>query len=587
MDRPDGRGGDHGRPAVGARPVAAERSRGRAARPAGARAGRSADPAGDRGRECGRDLGIHRAHGRRQPRPALRGARRRQGGHLQAGRGLPLRLRPRPADRADRRSRHVPDRRRAGRVRAAGAAVAARGGARRRAAAGRPEARPQGQAGVRDGRGPSAGFGRRPAPAEPDLSAHAVRGASLPADVRPAARRPVARHEPDRRRPVRQEDPIPGVVVRPLLALVALLALSPVPAAAAATTPTCGEPYRIDRTLPDGARWTMCWEMRNIEGLTLTQVAYTPKNGRAVGVLRSASLAQIQVPYDSGEPRYEDIGALGAAAIPLRAQDCPGGERPDQYVCVTTRPRGHAYFKDEPYASAQGDDLVVFSAFQVGWYTYLAEWAFGDTGTITPRVGATGSLADFTTTPAYGWPIGVGRHHFEESHSHNIFWRLDFDIDGRSGDRVEQYDFSGSGTTRRTMRRTALTRETAAVYRPMRWWRVVDYGVRNADGHAVSWEIDNSGSAQYRGPASERFTHADLYVTNYRACERLASENPTPRCADSVDKYVNGEVVRDPVVWVNVDFHHVVRDEDHDPMPTHWQGFHITPRDVTSTNPYR
>ncbi|MBB2913960.1 primary-amine oxidase [Streptosporangium becharense] len=363
---------------------------------------------------------------------------------------------------------------------------------------------------------------------------------------------------------------------------------APARAAAQAPAAPCSAPYLIDKILPNGARWQLCWEMRTVEGLTLSKVVYTPRGGRPAAVLRSTALAQIHVPYDRGEPRYHDIGALGHAAIPLRAADCPLGERREQFVCVTTRARGHAYLKSDPElgnTSAQGSDLVVFAAFQVGWYTYLAEWAFSDDGAITPRVGATGSLAGFTTTPEHGWPIGVGNTDFEASHTHNVFWRLDFDVAGRADDVVEQYDFTGSGTAKRKIKRTVFTQEAKAVSGPMRWWRVVDRKVRNADRHRVSWEINNSDSAQYRGPADEAFTRADVYVTDYRSCERLASANPSPRCARSVDRYVNGERLTDPVLWVNVGFHHVARDEDADPMPTHWQGFRITPRDVTAKNP--
>lgn len=358
------------------------------------------------------------------------------------------------------------------------------------------------------------------------------------------------------------------------------------PAAAA-----CSSPYLVDETLPNGARWQLCWEMRTIEGLTLNKVVYTPKGGTPVSVLRSAALAQIHVPYDSGEPRYHDIGSLGGSVVALTDADCTGGERRKQDVCVMTRPRGHAYLKDgygDPAQrrSAQGRELVVLAAYQVGWYTYVSEFVFGDDGAITPRVGATGSLADTTTAPKHGWPIGVGRKHFEESHSHNIFWRMDFDIQGSSRDVVEQYDFAGNRTKKRSIVRTPFTRETKAVNQRMRWWRVLDPKVRNADGHPVSWEINNSDSAEYRGPSDEAFTHADLYVTQYRNCERLATMNVAPKCKESVDAYAGRERLTDPVLWVNVGFHHVARDEDADPMPVHWQGFRITPRDVTAKNPY-
>ncbi|WP_406312312.1 copper amine oxidase [Streptosporangium sp. NBC_01639] len=427
------------------------------------------------------------------------------------------------------------------------------------------------------------------------LSLFPLVGAPATAHATPAAR-PSAAASGQALAPVSGQAIAPVPAARPL-------PVPPVPAAPTPAGPTqagrapavrapqapCSAPYRVDKTLPNGARWQLCWEMRTVEGLTLTKVVYTPKGSRPVSVLRSTALAQIHVPYDSGNPRYHDIGALGQAAVPLQAADCPGGERRGQYVCVTTRARGHAYLKsgfDGPNSSAQGRDLVVFAAFQVGWYTYLAEWAFSDDGAITPRAGATGSLAGTTTAPEHGWPIGVGSTAFEESHSHNIFWRLDFDIQGEAGDVVEQYDFTGSGTAKRSLKRTAFTTETKAVNSRMRWWRVLDRGVRNADGHPVSWEINNSDSAEYRGPAGETFTRADVYVTQYRSCERLATVNPAPGCATSVDRYVNGERLADPVLWVNVGFHHVARDEDADPMPTHWQGFRITPRDVTAKNPY-
>ena len=204
-----------------------------------------------------------------------------------------------------------------------------------------------------------------------------------------------------------------------------------------APAPPCSAPYLIDKQLPNGARWTMCWEMREIEGITLTHVVYTPRGQQPVSVLRSSHLAQIHVPYDSGEPRYHDMaGSLGSSAVPLQTQDCPNGDRRMQndvpVVCVNTAPRGLAYLKpslgdDALRTSAQGNDLVVFSAFEIGWYTYLAEWRFSDDGSVVPRVGATGSLRGSEGTvvsPKHGWPIGVGSSSFEESHNHNVFWRI-------------------------------------------------------------------------------------------------------------------------------------------------------------------
>lgn len=108
---------------------------------------------------------------------------------------------------------------------------------------------------------------------------------------------------------------------------------------------------------------------------------------------------------------------------------------------------------------------------------------------------------------------------------------------------------------------------------------------KNADRHPRSWELVQQHSDRYDAHAS---TSKDLYVTQYRACERLASGNGDPACrgrGTSVDKWANGEALTHPVMWVKVGFHHIPRDEDQTPTPIHWQGFRLAPRDVTAMSP--
>jgi primary-amine oxidase len=385
-------------------------------------------------------------------------------------------------------------------------------------------------------------------------------------------------------------------VVVTAVAALAGLGIAPAHAAPeprAAAAPACSGNYRIDKTMSNGARWQMCWEIRALAGLVLTKVTYTPRGGRPTQVLSRASLAEMHVPYDIGQPRYFDLSAIGFGGDSIQTlapRECPGGELRShggrQVLCVEDQPRGLAYKHDEVGRSIQGHDLVVFVDSQLGWYDYLTEWRFGDDGSITPRSGATGSLSpgDFTDART-GWPIGVGATRFSENHSHNAFWRIDFDINSQTGNKAEQFDFTGSGTAARQMRRAAVSRESAVDLAPMRFWRVVNPNALNADRHAMSWEVNVEDSDQYRGPADEKFTHHDVYVTQYRLCEELAAGNPAPGCRKAVNEYVNGETITDPVLWVNVDYHHVPRDEDEDPMPTHWQGFKILPRDVTARSP--
>ncbi|BCL26886.1 hypothetical protein GCM10017557_17450 [Streptomyces aurantiacus] len=384
------------------------------------------------------------------------------------------------------------------------------------------------------------------------------------------------------------------------------------PAAAAAAD--CSAAYKIEQTLSTGTTWTMCWHYESEAGLVLEDVSYQPKGEAApIRVLSSAKLAQIHVPYDDGSVEYDDLTGFGfgQGLMNLAPGECPGGtiksvkvpdawdpEHPDvNGLCTTTRSRGHAYRMQGDTANKvfqqQGKDLLVYTVNQVGWYEYMTEWRFQDDGTINMNVGATGSLApdDYDAGDGRGWPLGKGAKDYATSHSHNVFWRLNFGLDGNSKNNVEQYDSvvsppaQGGQAPRNKTTRTKVTKELAGDAKNMRWWRVVSTTGKNKDKHARSYEFVPGASSPYPGRS---FTKHDIYFTQYKKCEQFASNN-LRNCGTgggkSVDKWVNGQTITHPVAWVNVGFHHIARDEDQQPMPIHWQGFSIAPRDVTAMNP--
>ncbi|MGW2963090.1 copper amine oxidase [Streptomyces sp. NPDC001220] len=385
------------------------------------------------------------------------------------------------------------------------------------------------------------------------------------------------------------------------------------PKQAAAPAWDCSAAYRIEQKLSTGTTWRMCWRYDSKAGLVLEHISYQPKGESApIKVLSSARLGQIDVPYDDGSVEYDDLTGFGFAQglVPLDAAECPGGtiktvKVPDAWdpahpnvngLCTTTRSRGHAYRMQADTGNRvfqqQGKDLLVYTVNKVGWYEYMTEWRFQDDGTINMNIGATGSLSpgDYDAGDGRGWPIGKGAHAYATSHSHNVFWKLDFDLDGSSKSRIEQYDSvvsapaHGQEAPSNKTTRTNVTKELAGDYKNMRWWRVVSTAGKNKDGHARSYEIVPGASNKYLGHG---FTKHDVYFTQYDKCELFASNNPG--CANghpkTVDQWVNGQTLTNPVVWVNVGFHHIARDEDQQPMPVHWQGFSIAPRDVTAMNP--
>ncbi|MEU1041221.1 copper amine oxidase [Streptomyces sp. NPDC005551] len=383
---------------------------------------------------------------------------------------------------------------------------------------------------------------------------------------------------------------------------------------AAPTAADCSAAYKIEQQLATGTTWRMCWHYESEAGLVLENISYQPKGeAQPIKVLTSAKLAQIHVPYDDGRAEYSDLtgAGFGQGLVNMAPGECPGGtiktvKVPEAWdpehanvngLCTTTRSRGHAYRMQGDTANkvwqTQGKDLLVYTVNQVGWYEYITEWRFQDDGTLHMNVGATGSLSpgDYDAGDGRGWPLGKNATSYATSHSHNVFWRLNFGLDGSPKSKVEQYDSvvtpparGNEGPTNRTTR-TKVTKELAGNAKNMRWWRVVSNSGKNKDNHARSYEIVPGATTKYLG---RPYTKSDIYFTEYKKCEQFASDN-LRNCGTgggkSVDKWVNGQTLTHPVVWMNVGFHHVARDEDQQPMPVHWQGFSIAPRDVTAMNP--
>ncbi|CAM5235885.1 Amine oxidase OS=Streptomyces antimycoticus OX=68175 GN=SSPO_030080 PE=3 SV=1 [Streptomyces antimycoticus] len=183
-------------------------------------------------------------------------------------------------------------------------------------------------------------------------------------------------------------------------------------------------------------------------------------------------------------------------------------------LCATTRARGHAYRmgtggfgagEDNKVYQLQGKDLLVYTVNQVGWYEYITEWRFAGDGTMTMQVGATGTLSpmDYDAGDGRGWPIGKGAKDYATSHAHNVFWRLNFGLDGSPKSKVEQYDSKTTATSGRIPKtkttRTKVTKELAGDAAPARWWRVVSSAGKNKDGHPRSYEIVPGHTTKYQG----------------------------------------------------------------------------------------
>lgn len=376
--------------------------------------------------------------------------------------------------------------------------------------------------------------------------------------------------------------------------LISLLIIFPVFLASFSTAnaaTNCSDAYYINETLPNGARWDMCWEHRTREGIVFKFIHYTPKNGTRRLVLGHAAVAQIHVPYDDNGARYHDISDYGIGGnnmLSLQSDECPAGNLlrfgGKNVLCKQVGKRDFAFKSGNNTLS--GNYLSVFSISPVGAYYYIPTWRFMDDGTIEPWIGATGALQRFGTNQSRGWKMSDNRTGI--AHLHNFFWKLDFDLNTTANnDVVEELNFPlVNGKRQRTT--TTFTKEASRKVNPdtMRRWRIRDNNTKNSNNHNISYDIVLSDTGhQDIGPASEPFTHNDFYVTKQNDSEKFASHNPTGR--RNLAEFVNGETVanNDVVIWAGVTFYHMPRSEDAPHMDAHWSHMQIIPRDWHSSNP--
>src|SRR5258708_39749285 len=85
--------------------------------------------------------------------------------------------------------------------------------------------------------------------------------------------------------------------------------------------------------------------------------------------------------------------------------------------------------------------LVMWCAYNLDGYFYISRWRFRDDGCLMPEIGLTGPLqhTSFGDASEYGSLVSKDNI-FAPSHVHNIYWCLDFDIDG-TDNVVEEFNY--------------------------------------------------------------------------------------------------------------------------------------------------
>jgi hypothetical protein len=192
-----------------------------------------------------------------------------------------------------------------------------------------------------------------------------------------------------------------------------------------------------------------------------------------------------------------------------------------------------------------GEETVVVSEMEAGWYRYISEWRLHADGTIRPRFG-------FST---------VRNSCVCETHHHHVYWRLDFDIGTAENNEVREFN-------------------SPPLFPPSNWHTFqFEAKRRRRPQQSRRWQVRNTqtNDAYNLIPGPEDgvagdFGRADVWVLRFHegeiddgisAAPSQAGQSQLNAPAD-IDRFWNGEDVsnQDVVVWYAAHFTHDVGEEE-------------------------
>ncbi|MCA1716764.1 MAG: hypothetical protein LC781_07855 [Actinobacteria bacterium] len=191
----------------------------------------------------------------------------------------------------------------------------------------------------------------------------------------------------------------------------------------------------------------------------------------------------------------------------------------------------------------QGQEVVVVSELQAGWYRYISEWRLHADGTIRPRFGFS----------------AVENSCVCNIHHHHVYWRFDFDILSEGNNVVWEYNSP------------PITSSNWHI----NYWEVMRY--RNSS-RSRRWWIENSttGDAYMLIPGpddgvADAFGRGDVWILRHHDSEidDGISAAPSeaglsqPNAPADIGRFVNGESTynQDIAIWYAAHFTHDVNAE--------------------------
>jgi hypothetical protein len=207
----------------------------------------------------------------------------------------------------------------------------------------------------------------------------------------------------------------------------------------------------------------------------------------------------------------------------------------------------------------QGQEVVLVSEMEAGWYRYISQWRLHANGTIRPRFGF----------------AAVESQCVCNVHHHHVYWRLDFDIRSAGHNRVREFnDPPLVGGSKWHVKRFEARRPRD--FARKRKWRVEN--TQTGEAYDV---IPRPEDGIATGQPDWPFGRGDVWILRYRGSEiDDGSVAIGPPYEADIDRWVNGEGVsdHDVVIWYGAHFTH---DVNHDGPAQHG---HIVGPDLKPVN---
>lgn len=190
----------------------------------------------------------------------------------------------------------------------------------------------------------------------------------------------------------------------------------------------------------------------------------------------------------------------------------------------------------------QGQEVVLVSEMEAGWYRYVSLWRLHTDGTIRPRFGFSAVQSSCVCTV----------------HHHHAYWRLDFDIRTAANNVVREFNdppLIGNSNWHNKNYEIRRPRDPARKRR----WRVENKSTGEAYD-IVPGASDGVATAMPDWP----FPRGDVWILRYRGSEIDDGVVATgPPYEAGLDAWVNGESLNgtDVVVWYGAHFSHDIAHE--------------------------